>query len=51
MGGVEIEDVPVWLSAGAAVVALGSGLIGRGGDLTGLAERMERLARVLREVP
>lgn len=51
VGGVEIDDVPAWLSAGAVAVALGSGLVGRGGDLTGLAERTSRLARLLREVP
>jgi len=46
-GGVEIEDVPQWLSAGAAAVALGSGLVGRDGDLGGLAERADRLAGLL----
>ncbi len=50
VGGVEIEDVPAWLSAGAAAVALGSGLVGRGGDLTGLVERIDRLGRLLSEV-
>jgi len=50
VGGVEIEDVPAWLSAGAAAVALGSGLVGREGDLGGLAERMGRLASSLKEV-
>jgi 2-dehydro-3-deoxyphosphogluconate aldolase/(4S)-4-hydroxy-2-oxoglutarate aldolase len=49
VGGVEIEDVPEWLSAGAVAVGLGSGLVGRGGDLTGLAERTERLSRLLEE--
>jgi 2-dehydro-3-deoxyphosphogluconate aldolase/(4S)-4-hydroxy-2-oxoglutarate aldolase len=49
VGGVEIEDVPEWLSAGAVAVGLGSGLVGRGGDLTGLAERTERLSRLLQE--
>ncbi len=51
VGGVEIDDVPAWLSAGAVGVALGSALVGRGGDPTGLAERTGRLARLLREVP
>ena len=46
-GGVEIDDVPKWISAGAVAVALGSGLVGRGGDLSGLAERTARLARLL----
>ena len=49
VGGVDIEDVPKWLSAGAVAVGLGSGLVGRGGDLSGLVERTGRLAQLLRE--
>jgi 2-dehydro-3-deoxyphosphogluconate aldolase/(4S)-4-hydroxy-2-oxoglutarate aldolase len=41
-GGIKIEDVADWLSAGAVAVGLGSPLIGdaaAGGDLRKLAER------------
>ncbi len=43
-GGVTIDDIPTWLSAGASAVSLGSSLIGSAfsGDLAGLAERARK---------
>lgn len=52
-GGVGIDDVEPWLSAGATAVSLGGSLIGGAarGDLAGLAERVERAVRVAARVP
>lgn len=50
-GGVAVEDVSGWLSAGARAVALGSSLIGdapEGGSVEALAERCRRLLEALR---
>ena len=43
-GGVTIDDIPAWLSAGASAVSLGGSLIGSAfsGDLAGLAERARK---------
>ena len=43
-GGATIEDIPAWLSAGAAAVSLGGSLIGAAfsGDLEGLADRARK---------
>ena len=43
-GGVTIDDIPAWLSAGASAVSLGGSLIGSAfsGDLAGLAERSRK---------
>ena len=43
-GGVTIDDIPSWLSAGASAVSLGGSLIGSAfsGDLAGLAERARK---------
>ena len=43
-GGATIDDIPAWLSAGAAAVSLGGSLIGSAfsGDLDGLAERARK---------
>jgi 2-dehydro-3-deoxyphosphogluconate aldolase/(4S)-4-hydroxy-2-oxoglutarate aldolase len=44
-GGATIDDIPDWLSAGAAAaVSLGGSLIGSAfsGDVAGLAERVRR---------
>jgi 2-dehydro-3-deoxyphosphogluconate aldolase/(4S)-4-hydroxy-2-oxoglutarate aldolase len=43
-GGVTIDDIPAWLSAGASAVSLGGSLIGSAfsGDLSGLAERARK---------
>lgn len=43
-GGVTIDDIPSWLSAGASAVSLGGSLIGSAfsGDLAGLAERSRK---------
>lgn len=41
-GGINLEDIPAWLRAGALAVSLGGPLIGdalRGGSLSSLAER------------
>ena len=43
-GGATIDDIPDWLSAGAAAVSLGGSLIGSAfsGDVAGLAERVQK---------
>ena len=38
-GGVTADNAPAWLRAGAAAVALGSGLVSESGDLAALAAR------------
>ena len=46
-GGIAIDDIPAWLSAGASVVGLGGPLLGdaaAGGSLTALAGRARRAA-------
>jgi 2-dehydro-3-deoxyphosphogluconate aldolase / (4S)-4-hydroxy-2-oxoglutarate aldolase len=46
-GGIGIDDVAAWLSAGAAAVGLGGPLIGdaaSGGSLSALADRARRAA-------
>jgi 2-dehydro-3-deoxyphosphogluconate aldolase / (4S)-4-hydroxy-2-oxoglutarate aldolase len=46
-GGVGIDDIPAWLSAGASAVGLGGPLLGdaaAGGSLTALAVRARRAA-------
>jgi 2-dehydro-3-deoxyphosphogluconate aldolase/(4S)-4-hydroxy-2-oxoglutarate aldolase len=46
-GGVGIDDIPAWLSAGASAVGLGGPLLGDaadGGSLTALAARARRAA-------
>lgn len=50
-GGIDLEDIPEWLDAGALAVSLGGPLIGdafRGGSLNALASRVQR-ARTLAE--
>lgn len=46
-GGIEVDDVPQWLAAGAVAVALGGGLVGNGADVHGLKARLDHLARLL----
>jgi 2-dehydro-3-deoxyphosphogluconate aldolase / (4S)-4-hydroxy-2-oxoglutarate aldolase len=51
-GGVGLDDIPAWLSAGATAVSLGGPLIGdalKGGSLQGLAERTKRAVEIVRE--
>jgi 2-dehydro-3-deoxyphosphogluconate aldolase/(4S)-4-hydroxy-2-oxoglutarate aldolase len=46
-GGIAIDDIPAWLSAGASAVGLGGPLLGdaaAGGSLTALAGRARRAA-------
>ncbi|MBB5633706.1 2-dehydro-3-deoxyphosphogluconate aldolase/(4S)-4-hydroxy-2-oxoglutarate aldolase [Cryobacterium mesophilum] len=50
-GGVLLDDVPAWLSAGATAVSLGGPLIGdalSGGSLEALAERAARVVALAR---
>jgi 2-dehydro-3-deoxyphosphogluconate aldolase/(4S)-4-hydroxy-2-oxoglutarate aldolase len=45
-GGVNIEDVPAWIRAGALAVSLGGPLLGdafKGGDLQDLTARARRV--------
>lgn len=51
-GGVEIEDAPGWIRAGAMAVSLGGPLIGdafKGGDLAALTRRAGRVSRLVAE--
>ncbi|MGO4248351.1 bifunctional 4-hydroxy-2-oxoglutarate aldolase/2-dehydro-3-deoxy-phosphogluconate aldolase [Paenarthrobacter sp. RAF54_2] len=51
-GGVEIEDVPAWIKAGALAVSLGGPLLGdafSGGDLGELTDRARRLRALVDE--
>ncbi|WP_084507701.1 bifunctional 4-hydroxy-2-oxoglutarate aldolase/2-dehydro-3-deoxy-phosphogluconate aldolase [Arthrobacter sp. TB 26] len=51
-GGVEIEDAPGWIRAGALAVSLGGPLIGdafKGGDLSELTRRARRVSRLVAE--
>ena len=51
-GGVEIEDAPGWIRAGALAVSLGGPLIGdafKGGDLSELTRRAGRVSRLVAE--
>jgi 2-dehydro-3-deoxyphosphogluconate aldolase / (4S)-4-hydroxy-2-oxoglutarate aldolase len=51
-GGVAIEDAAAWISAGALAVSLGGPLLGdafKGGDLTDLTARAERVSTVVAE--
>jgi 2-dehydro-3-deoxyphosphogluconate aldolase/(4S)-4-hydroxy-2-oxoglutarate aldolase len=47
-GGVEIDTIANWLSAGAAAVGVGSSLVDRMGSLDGLAARAKRAVREAR---
>jgi 2-dehydro-3-deoxyphosphogluconate aldolase/(4S)-4-hydroxy-2-oxoglutarate aldolase len=51
-GGVTIDDIPAWLSAGASAVSLGGSLIGSAfsGDLAGLAERARKAVDYVAQV-
>ena len=49
-GGVNIEDVPAWIRAGALAVSLGGPLLGdacKGGDLQDLTARARRLRKLI----
>ncbi|GAB13082.1 4-hydroxy-2-oxoglutarate/2-dehydro-3-deoxy-phosphogluconate aldolase [Arthrobacter globiformis NBRC 12137] len=49
-GGVNIEDVPAWIRAGALAVSLGGPLLGdacKGGDLQDLTVRARRLRKLI----
>ncbi|MGN7252405.1 bifunctional 4-hydroxy-2-oxoglutarate aldolase/2-dehydro-3-deoxy-phosphogluconate aldolase [Arthrobacter sp. SAFR-014] len=49
-GGVNIEDVPAWISAGALAVSLGGPLLGdafKGGDLQDLTARARRVRELI----
>lgn len=51
-GGVEIEDVPAWILAGALAVSLGGPLLGdafKGGSLTELTARARRVRNLVDE--
>ncbi|UKA53853.1 bifunctional 4-hydroxy-2-oxoglutarate aldolase/2-dehydro-3-deoxy-phosphogluconate aldolase [Arthrobacter sp. FW305-BF8] len=51
-GGVNIEDVPAWISAGALAVSLGGPLLGdafKGGDLQDLTARARRVRELIDE--
>lgn len=51
-GGVNIEDVPAWIRAGALAVSLGGPLLGdafRGGDLQDLTARARRVRELVDE--
>ncbi len=44
--GITIDEVPVWLAAGAIAVGLGSDLVTSSGSLDGLQERAARAVRI-----
>lgn len=49
-GGVDIEDVPAWIKAGALAVSLGGPLLGdafKGGDLQALTTRARRVRELI----
>jgi 2-dehydro-3-deoxyphosphogluconate aldolase/(4S)-4-hydroxy-2-oxoglutarate aldolase len=49
-GGVNIEDVPAWIRAGALAVSLGGPLLGdafKGGDLQDLTARARRVRELI----
>ena len=49
-GGVNIDDVPAWITAGALAVSLGGPLLGdafKGGDLQELSSRARRVRRLI----
>ncbi len=51
-GGVDIEDAPAWIQAGALAVSLGGPLLGdalKGGDLAALTERARRVSGLVSE--
>lgn len=51
-GGVDIEDVPAWIRAGALAVSLGGPLLGdafKGGSLTELTARARRIRNLVDE--
>ena len=50
-GGVEVDAVRTWLEAGAAAVALGTGLVGHGDDLAGVVARTTQLVSLLENIP
>jgi 2-dehydro-3-deoxyphosphogluconate aldolase/(4S)-4-hydroxy-2-oxoglutarate aldolase len=47
-GGVEIDTIATWLSAGATAVGVGSSLVDRTGSLDGLAARARRAVQEAR---
>ncbi len=50
-GGIEIEEIPGYLTAGAAAVAIGSCLVPRSGERNGLFERARRAEQLASRSP